>query len=102
MSSSKNLEIAKTSFLNKNNSAFIDEMYLRYIEKDPSLPLSWQSYFKSLGDELSLVAKEIEGPTWKPNKKKINVKDSSKENIEKILHIEDSEVNKNKSINQSH
>ena len=70
MSSLKNLEIAKTSFLNKSNSSFIEEMYLKFIEKDPSLPLSWEIYFKSLGEELSSVVKELEGPTWQPNKKK--------------------------------
>ena len=32
MSSSKNLEYKKTSFLNKSNSAFIEEMYLKYID----------------------------------------------------------------------
>ena len=73
MSSLKNLEIAKTSFLNKSNSSFIEEMYLKFIEKDPSLPLSWEIYFKSLGEELSSVVKELEGPTWKPNKKKIKI-----------------------------
>jgi len=40
MSSSKNLEYEKTSFLNKSNSAFIEEMYIRFIQKDPNLPES--------------------------------------------------------------
>ena len=34
MSSSKNLDFEKTSFLNKSNSAFIEEMYLKFINKD--------------------------------------------------------------------
>ena len=37
MSSPKNLEYKKTSFLNKANSAFIEEMYVKFINKDPSL-----------------------------------------------------------------
>ena len=37
MSSPKNLEYKKTSFLNKANSAFIEEMYLKYINKDINL-----------------------------------------------------------------
>ena len=81
MSSSKNLEIAKGSFLSKSNSVFIEEMYLRFLEKDPSLPVSWKSYFVSLGEEIDTVVKEIEGPTWKPNKKKINIQEY-KENFE--------------------
>ena len=55
MSSSKNPEIEKTSFLTKSNSSFIENMYLRYIEKDKTWPVSWQSYFKSLDEEQSLV-----------------------------------------------
>ena len=45
MSSSKNLEQEKTSFLNKSNSAFIEDMYIRFIENDPNLPESWKKYF---------------------------------------------------------
>ena len=73
MTSLKNLEYGKTSFLSKSNSSFIEEMYLRFIEKDPTLPESWKDYFKSLDEDLTSVAKEIEGPTWQPNRKKINI-----------------------------
>jgi len=95
MSSSKNLEYEKTSFLNKSNSAFIEEMYIRFIEKDPNLPDSWKKYFETLDDDIQSVIKEIEGPTWHPNKKTINIKTLSKKDIEKSL---DSEVSKNQSI----
>ena len=71
MSSPKNLEYKKTSFLSKSNSSFIEEMYIKYIEKDPSLPVSWENYFKTLNEDLNLITKEIEGPIWKRNKKKI-------------------------------
>ena len=33
MSSSKNLEYERTSFLNKSNSAFIERMYLKFVKK---------------------------------------------------------------------
>jgi len=46
MSSSKNLYTKKTSFLNKSNSAFIEQMYIKFINKDPELPQSWKDYFK--------------------------------------------------------
>ena len=71
MSSPKNLEYKKTSFLSKSNSSFIEEMYIKYIEKDPSLPASWENYFNTLNEDLNLITKEIEGPIWKKNKKKI-------------------------------
>ena len=37
MSLSKNLEFEKTSFLSKSNSAFIEQMYLKFINKDDDL-----------------------------------------------------------------
>ena len=86
MSSSKNLEYKKSSFLSKSNSAFIEEMYIRFIEKDPNLPESWKKYFETLDDDIQSVIKEIEGPTWQPNKKKINFKSSSKNNLS-LIHI---------------
>ena len=82
MSSSKNLEQEKTSFLNKSNSAFIEEMYVRFIENDPNLPDSWKKYFETLDEDIQAVVKEIEGPTWQPNKKKINIRTSSQKNTE--------------------
>ena len=73
MSSSKNLEYQKTSFLSKSNSAFIEEMYLKFINKDTDLPESWKKYFSQIGEELDIVAKEINGPSWNPGKKKANL-----------------------------
>ena len=61
MSSSKNLEYQKTSFLSKSNSAFIEEMYLKFINKDTDLPESWKKYFSQIGEELDIVAKQING-----------------------------------------
>ena len=68
MSAEKNLNNKKTSFLSKNNSSFIENMYLRYIDKDPSLPDSWNTYFSDLNEDLSLITKEIEGPSWRKKK----------------------------------
>jgi len=69
MSSSKNLDSRKTSFLDKTNSAFIEQMYLKFIKKDPELPQSWQDYFEDLDEELNLVVQEINGPSWQRTKK---------------------------------
>ena len=78
MSSSKNLDFEKTSFLNKSNSAFIEEMYLKFINKDTDLPESWANYFEGIGEELNVIAKEINGPSWGPVKKKINIDELQK------------------------
>ena len=73
MSSSKNLEYQKTSFLSKSNSAFIEQMYLKFINKDSDLPESWKKYFLEIGEEVEVIAKEINGPSWSPKKKKIDI-----------------------------
>ena len=79
MSSSKNLEFKKTAFLNKSNSAFIEEMYLKFVNNDPELPDSWRKYFKEVGDEDDIIVNEINGPSWSPSKK---VSINKKENFE--------------------
>ena len=94
MSSSKNLEYKKTSFLNKSNSAFIEQMYLKFINKDADLPESWRNYFLDIGEEIDLVVSEINGPTWSPQKKKINL-----EEIQKNINNEDQDISKFKQPN---
>ena len=71
MSASKNLEYKKTSFLSKSNNAFIEQMYLKFINKDIDLPEGWANYFEEIGDELNIIANEINGPSWSPSKKKL-------------------------------
>ena len=80
MSSPKNLEYKKTSFLNKANSAFIEEMYVKFINKDPSLPDSWIEYFSEIGDQAEVVVNEINGPSWSPSKKVSINKDQNLDN----------------------
>ena len=71
MSSSKNLEFEKTAFLSKSNSAFIEEMYIKFVNNDPNLPHSWREYFKEIGDKEDDIVNEINGPSWSPSPKKI-------------------------------
>jgi 2-oxoglutarate dehydrogenase E1 component len=95
MSSSKNLEYEKTSFLNKSNSAFIEQMYFKFINKDPDLPSSWKDYFETIGDELNIVAKEINGPSWGPKKNKVNIDEIQKKIDQKQVNSENVIVNPN-------
>jgi len=84
MSSSKNLDSKKTSFLNKSNSAFIEQMYLKFISNDSDLPQSWKDYFTDLDEEINLVVKEINGPSWQRTKKiDVNAFLEKYKNIEK-------------------
>ena len=96
MSSSKNLDTKKTSFLNKSNSEFIEQMYIKFINNDAGLPQSWKDYFKDLNEESSLVIKEINGPSWQRTKKinekeilqKFENENTSKKQIEFSENIE--------------
>ena len=79
MSSTKNLEFQKTAFLAKSNSAFIEEMYMKFVNNDPSLPDSWKRYFNEIGDELDVIVNEINGPSWSPSEK-ISIDKTQKQN----------------------
>ncbi len=94
MSSSKNLEYKKTSFLNKSNSAFIEQMYVKYVNNDPTLPESWKKYFIDIGDDVNSIVKEVNGPSWNPRKNKI---DESKilENEIETLESQNKEIDQN-------
>ena len=81
MSSSKNLDYKKTAFLSKSNSAFIEDMYVKFVNKDPALPDSWKEYFHEIGDEFDVIINEINGPSWNPSKK-ILINRSQEQNIE--------------------
>ena len=98
MSSSINLKYEKTSFLSKSNNAFIEEMYVRFIQKDPNLPEGWKNYFETLDDDIQSVIKEIEGPTWNPKKNRLNIKKLSTNNIQDKKTSQDSESSKSESI----
>ena len=98
MSSSKNLDSRKTSFLNKSNSSFIEQMYLKFIEKDPELPQSWKDYFEDLDEELNLVVKEINGPSWQKTKK---IDESIILNKYESIKEETSTNNKKENLNQN-
>ena len=86
MSSSKNLEFKKTAFLSKSNSAFIEEMYVRFVNNDPGLPDSWKEYFNGIGEEEDIILNEINGPSWSPSKKVLINKDQNHKNDNKQLN----------------
>ena len=89
MSSSKNLEYEKTSFLSKSNSIFIEELYLKFVNNDPTLPESWLKYFNEIGDEKDIIINEIKGPSWNPFKKLSINKEIKKSNeTEQLSELE--------------
>ena len=89
MSSSKNLEYEKTAFLSKSNSAFIEQMYVKFVNNDPTLPDSWKGYFNEIGDELDVIINEINGPSWSPSKKfSINKNQNQQEKNGQLSELE--------------
>ncbi len=96
MSSSNNLENKNATFLNKSNSGFIEEMYVKFIEGDPNLPESWRSYFESLNEDLEVISKEIQGPNWNPKKIKIN-----RNNLNYKNNVPTENVNADKKVSDS-
>ena len=77
MSSSKdNNTYKKTSFLDGNNSEFINEFYADYLSDPKSLPESWRKFFDGLSDEEKLIYNDLKGPSWSPAKKDIKVSKS--------------------------
>ena len=95
MSVSKNNQIyKKTSFLNGANSIFIEKYYSQYLSNPSALPKDWKTFFDELKEELSLVKKDIEGPSWSPkkNKIKINFQKVVQEKKETQLEIEASSI----------
>ena len=81
MSSSKNLDYKKTAFLSKSNNAFIEEMYVKFVNNDPALPDSWKKYFSEIGDEFDDIINEINGPSWSPSEK-VTINRSINQNID--------------------
>ena len=73
----------KTSFLEGSNSAFIKELYLKYVDNPNSIPQSWKEFFDGLNEDQEIVQTEIQGPSWAPKKnisKATNEIKSSKDN----------------------
>ena len=86
-----NLIYEKTSFLSKNNNAFIEEMYLKYINADENLPDSWKEFFDNLGETKEDIYNELKGPSWSP--KKINIRKISNKTI-----LQEKEISSNENI----
>ena len=94
MSISSNRKLEETSFLSKSNSTFIEQMYLKYLNKDANLSAEWKIYFEKLNEETSVAIKELEGPSWG---KKTDFKSEQLENI--ALENKENGLSKNENYN---
>ena len=71
-------------------------MYLKFINKDSDLPESWLNYFEGIGEELNVIAKEINGPSWGPQKNKINI-----DELQNKIEEEDKNTFENNKVDSS-
>ncbi len=58
--------VEKASFLTGANSAFIEDLYTRYLARPETVDASWREFFAALGDDLDGVLAEVRGATWAP------------------------------------
>ncbi len=56
--------LEQTSFLGSSNSAFIEEMYARYLADPASVDAGWQQFFAGLGDDAATLQAERAGAPW--------------------------------------
>ncbi len=61
----------QSSFLASANSAFVEDLYARYLENSQSVPESWRTFFDSLEEEAPAVLKSLEGASWAPRGRRI-------------------------------
>ncbi len=82
MSSSRNNNVfKKTSFLQGNNSAFIEEFYSEYLSDPKKLPHGWKEFFDGLKDKEEIISKTLTGPSWAPKKIKKKIIQKKQEQI---------------------
>ncbi len=68
-SSDNNITYKKTSFLSGVNSEFINQFYSDYLFDPKSLPEGWKKFFDGLSEDEKLILKDLNGPSWSPEKK---------------------------------
>src|SRR5262245_19243449 len=63
-----NAAFALTSFLYGGNADYIEELQAQYEANPSSVDAEWQSFFQSLKDDKTAVARNASGPSWQqPN-----------------------------------
>ncbi len=63
--------LTDSTFLSGANSAFIGQLYARYIKDSASVDPGWAQFFAGLDDDAQEVLKELEGASWSPRKSRL-------------------------------
>ena len=99
MSSSKNnTTYKKTSFLVGNNSEFINEFYADYLSDPKSIPESWRNFFEGLSDEQKLIYKDLQGPSWSPERKNKKINFNEEDSVDENRELENDLVSTDDSV----
>jgi 2-oxoglutarate dehydrogenase E1 component len=78
--------LTETTFLFGSNSIFIEELYLKYLQDENSVDVSWKEIFDNLPKEKELAEKNHQGAPWYPRVTKvIGVVDKEVKPVEKAL-----------------
>ena len=62
------IHIDESTFLSGANSAFVEELYLRYATDPSSVDESWRRFFDGLGDDARAILDEARGASWAPRR----------------------------------
>ena len=99
MSSSKNnTTYKKTSFLVGNNSEFINEFYADYLSDPKSIPESWRKFFEGLSEEQKLIYKDLQGPSWSPERKNKKINFNEEDSVDENRELENDLVSTDDSV----
>ena len=58
------------SFLSGGNSAFIEQLYARYLNDPKSVEPGWANFFGGLQDDVETALRNVTGASWAPPKAK--------------------------------
>ncbi len=57
----------RDTYLASVNSAFVEELYQRYLADPSSVDADWARFFTAMDDDAGTVAKELNGASWSPS-----------------------------------
>ena len=69
--------LERTTFLASGNSAFIEELYARYLADPSAVDPQWAAFFAGFEDDAQLVRKELRGASWAPRATRVVMGDKS-------------------------
>ena len=61
----------QSSFLASANSAFVEDLYVRYLDNPQNVSSQWREFFDGLEDEAPAVLKSLEGASWAPRGRRV-------------------------------